>query len=123
MAISAEFLAYLEDLFSVVPNVSIRKMFGGVGVFRHGLMFALALDDGRIAFKADEITIPDFIEAGCSEWVYHDKRGEKRSMNHWYMPEHLADDSDELLAWSLKAFDVAVRADGKKPPSQRKLKT
>ena len=42
-------------------------------------------------------------------------------MNYWYMPERLADDEDEMLEWSMKAFEVAVRADQKKPPKQRKL--
>jgi DNA transformation protein len=112
---------YLADLFSVVPDTTVKKMFGGAGVFRHGLMFALALDDGKIALKADAQTVPDFQAAGCSEWTYHDKRGKKMSMNYWYMPEYLADDPDELKTWALKAFDVAVRADQAKPPKQRKL--
>lgn len=122
MAVSREFIGYLEDLFSVMPGTSVKRMFGGAGVFRHGLMYALALDDGKIALKADSHTIPDFQAEGCEEWVYHDKRGSKKSMNYWYMPEHLADDSDELRRWSQKAFEVAVRADNAKPPRQRKLK-
>ena len=51
-----EFITWLEDVFSAVPDTSIRKMFGGVGLFRHGLMYALALSDGRIALKADDQT-------------------------------------------------------------------
>lgn len=123
MAVTKEYLEYLADLFSVVPHTNIKKMFGGAGVFRHGLMYALALGDGKIALKADEQTIPDFEAEGCEAWYYEDKRGGKKSMNYWYMPERLADDEDELLEWSMKAFEVAVRADQKKPPKQRKLST
>jgi len=120
MALSREFTDYLADLFSVVSNTTVKKMFGGAGVFRHGLMFALALDDGKIALKADSQTIPDFEAENCSEWVYHDKRGAKKSMNYWYMPERLAEEPEELKVWSMKAFEVAVRADQAKPPKQRK---
>lgn len=122
MALQPEFIAWLEDLFSVVPDTSIRRMFGGAGVFRHGVMYALATSDGRISLKADAETIDEFLAEGCEEWHYQSKSGKVTTMGYWYMPERLSDDSDELLEWSMKAFEVAVRADRKKPPSQRKLK-
>jgi DNA transformation protein len=122
MALQAEFVSWLEDLFSVVPDTTVRKMFGGVGIFRHGLMYGLALQDGRIALKADDVTIPDFVAEDCEEWRYERKDGKSTTMGYWYIPERLTDDSDDLHTWSMSAFEVAVRADAKKPPSQRKLK-
>ncbi len=117
-----EFITWLEDIFSAVPDTSIRKMFGGVGLFRHGLMYGLALSDGRIALKADDQTTQTFIDENCEEWTHARKDGKITRMGYWYMPERLTDEPDELLEWSMKAFDVAVRADQKKPPSKRKLK-
>lgn len=122
MALQPEFVVYLEDLFSVVPGTTVKKMFGGVGVFRHGLMYGLALSDGRISLKADDETVADFTAEGCEEWQYQRKNGKMATMGYWYIPERLADDGEALLDWSMKAFDVAVRADAKKSPSQRKLK-
>ena len=122
MAISAAYVSYLEDLFSGVPDASIRKMFGGVGIFRHGLMFALATSDGKIAFKADDATIPEFVEAGSSEWIYESKSGKSASMGYWYVPDHLLDDADEFATWAEKAFETAARIDALKPEKQRKLK-
>ena len=117
-----EFIAWLEDVFSAVPDTSIRKMFGGVGLFRHGLMYGLGMSDGRIAFKTDDQTAQDFIDEDCEEWSYERKDGKLTKMGYWYLPERLLDDADELNIWAMKAFDVAVRADQKKPPSKRKLK-
>ncbi len=117
-----EFITWLEDVFSAVPDTSVRKMFGGVGLFRHGLMYALALSDGRIALKADDQTKQLFLDENCEEWSHERKDGKRTYMGYWYMPERLVDDPDELREWSMKAFDVAVRADQKKPPSKRKLK-
>ncbi len=122
MAVSDEFIAYVRDLFAEVPNIAIRKMFGGIGIFRHKLMFALSTGDGNIALKADAHTIPDFQAEDCTEWVYETKDRKVKSMGYWYMPERLADDPDELLLWAEEAFEAAVRADQNKPPSQRKLK-
>ncbi|MCF6321769.1 MAG: TfoX/Sxy family protein [Rhizobiaceae bacterium] len=122
MALQPEFITWLEDMFSIVPDTTIRKMFGGVGVFRHGLMYALATSDGRISMKADEQTISDFEAEGCEEWRYIRKSGKSSTMGYWYIPERLSDDGDALLEWSLKAFDVALRADQKKTPGQRKLR-
>ena len=120
MAISPEFHAHIEDLFSVVPGTVVRKMFGGVGVFRHGLMYGLGTSDGAIALKADEETVPAFRAEGSSEWVY-EMRGVPKGMGYWYVPERLFDEPEELRKWALDAFEVAVRADAKKPPKQRKL--
>lgn len=121
MPITDEFIDYLKDLFSVVPGTSIRKMFGGVGIFRHGIMFAVSLDDGRIAFKADDQTIPEFEQENCSQWVY-EKAKKRISMGYWYVPEFIVDDMEMFEEWALKAFEAAVRTNQKKPPSQRKLK-
>ena len=52
MALSDEFLEYILDLFSDWGGVTIRKMFGGAGLYRDGKMFGLIADD--VAYlKAD----------------------------------------------------------------------
>jgi DNA transformation protein len=120
MSVTAEYKAYLEELFAVLPGSAVRRMFGGAGVFRHGLMYALSLDDGKICLKADEINIPDFEAEGCGPWQY-ERNGKMLDMGYWQMPERLADDPDELKKWAEKAFDVAIRADERKSPKQRKF--
>ena len=119
MAVTKEFASYLEDLFSVLPGSHARRMFGGVGIFRHGLMYALALEDGKICLKADEDTQGDFRAEDCKPWIY-ERDGRKMDMGYWQMPERLMDDADELRLWADKAFQVAMQADARKPPKQRK---
>lgn len=121
MAVSPEFVAHVEDLFSVVPDTNIRRMFGGVGIFRHGLMYGLGTSDGAVALKADEETVPAFKAEGSREWVY-EMRGVPKGMGYWFVPERLFDEPEELKQWALAACEVAMRADAKKPPKQRKLK-
>jgi DNA transformation protein len=123
MALSKEFTAYLQELFDVMPGVAVRRMFGGAGMFREGVMFALSLDDGRIALKADEQTIPQFLAEGSTQWEYPGRSGKPKSMGYWHAPERLFDDPDEFRVWAQKAFLAALRADARKPPGQRKHKT
>ncbi|MCB1385245.1 MAG: TfoX/Sxy family protein [Nitratireductor sp.] len=120
MAVTKEFAAYLEDLFSVLPGSRVRRMFGGVGVFRQGLMYALALEDGKICLKADAETHADFRAENCKPWLY-ERDGRKMDMGYWQMPDRLADDEEDLRRWAEKAFAVALRADAKKPPRQRRF--
>lgn len=122
MALSKEFTDHLRDRFAVVPDTTIRSMFGGAGIFRDGLMFALATSDGRIALKADAETIPDFLAEGSEEWRYEHKSRGAVSMGYWYLPEAVLDDPEQLRRWSENAFEAAKRADAKKPPAKRKYK-
>ena len=117
-----DYIIWLEDVFSAVPDTTLRKMFGGVGLFRRGLMWGLALSDGRIAFKADAETALAYIAEGQKEWSHSNKSGGITKMGYWYIPEWLLDDTDALNEWANTAFDVAIRADNKKPPSKRKFK-
>ena len=120
MALSEEFLLYLEDLFCVVPETVMRRMFGGIGIFRHGLMYALATSEGMVAFKVDDETVEGFEAAGAQEWVYVNRSGKTMRMGYWYVPEAVLEDRDALKSWALEAFGAAKRADDRKPASERK---
>lgn len=119
MAHSAEYIRYVEDLFSVLPGSTVKRMFGGAGVFREGLMYGLATSEGGIALKADEQTVPAMQAGGATEWVY-ERDGNERRMGYWYVPESLLDEPDEFRQWAETAFETARRADAKKSPRQRK---
>jgi DNA transformation protein len=97
----------MEELFSVVDGVSIRRMFGGLGIFREGLMFALVADD-VLYMKADEQTAPAYEAEGCGQWTYEAKT-RVMPMPYWRLPERLHDEPEEFRTWALAAFDVAKR--------------
>ena len=103
----------ISDLFSGLGRVSIRRMFGGKGVYFDGLIFALEVD-GDILLKADAVSAPDFAAAGSKQWVYegHIRKG-KVAMPYWSIPDSALDDPDEMTLWARKAFEAALRS--KKP--------
>lgn len=114
---------HLEDLFAPLGGVSFRRMFGGVGIFKDGLMFAL-IADGTVHMKVDAATKAAFEAEGCAPWVYEGRNGPV-TMPYWPAPERLFDEPDEFAEWARRAFDVAVRASAAKtkrtkPPGKRK---
>ena len=58
---ASEFQSFLEDLFAPVGGVRFRRMFGGLGIYRDGVMFALVADD-VLHFKVDDSTRRAFEE-------------------------------------------------------------
>jgi DNA transformation protein and related proteins len=108
---------YLKEVFSAFGPVSVRRMFGGVGVYAEGTMFALVAY-GELYLKADEETIPAFRAAGVGPFVYEAK-GRRAVMSYWRLPDRLLDEPDELAEWARAALRVAQRSAVARP-SRRK---
>jgi len=120
LAASAEFLEFITEQLENFGPVAVKRMFGGAGVFREGLMFGLIADE-VLYLKIDETTKPDFEAEGTSPFMFS-KDGKAMEMAYWRLPERLYDDADELTEWAHRAFEVALRADAKKPRKQQKRK-
>lgn len=103
----------IRELFSPFRNVSVRRMFGGHGVFLEGLMFALEAD-GEMYLKADDHTIPKLAAENSEPFVYKAK-GREISLSYWKLPERLYDEPDEFAAFARDAFEAARRAAAGKP--------
>ena len=65
---ASEFQSFLEDLFAPLGGVSLRRMFGGIGIFHEGVMFALVVDD-VLYLKTDETTLAAYAAEGCAPWA------------------------------------------------------
>lgn len=111
------FQSYLEDLLAPLGGVRMRRMFGGLGVYCHGVMFALVSDD-VLYLKADDMTRGAFEAEGGTPFRY-EARGRSVTMSYWRPPERLFDEPDEFREWALAAVAAARRAraesDGSKP--------
>ncbi len=100
----------IEELFAGLGPVSIRRMFGGKGIYIDGIIFAVELD-GELLLKADAQAAPDFIAAGCRQWIYANRKtGKPVSMPYWSVPDEALDDPDEMTPWARKALEAARRS-------------
>jgi DNA transformation protein len=103
---------FIRDLFASFGPVTLKRMFGGAGIYSEGLIFAL-LFDGAIFLKVDEASIPDFEREGSRPFVYTRAKSRGRvgrhSLSFWRLPERLYDDPDELALWAARALAIAQR--------------
>ena len=103
---------FIRELFAPFRPVTIRRMFGGAGIFCDGLMFGLVFD-GAIFLKVDEASIPQFEREGSRPFIYTRAKSPgrvgKASLSYWRLPERLYDDPDELAVWAARAFTIAER--------------
>jgi DNA transformation protein len=109
---------FLIDLFVEFGPVSIRRMFSGYGISADGTNFALALRGG-LFLRADEASIPDFEQEGCTPFVYQTRAKTVTVRSYWQLPERLYDDPGELAQWARKALSAAERAALAKPRKKR----
>lgn len=107
----------IRELFSKFGTVSVRRMFGGHGVFAGGMMFALEAD-GELYLKADDLTIPKLAAENSEPFVYKAK-GREIALSYWKLPERLYDELDEFAAFARDAFGAAQRVAGAKKARPR----
>ena len=106
MAYSDEYLEYLLDQLSLVSDVEAKKMFGGIGLFRNGLMFGM-LDGDVFRLKVDDSNRADYEERGMGQFT---TKSGKKGMPYWEVPVDVIEDKGTLKEWSDKAYQAAVDA-------------
>jgi len=121
MTASAGFVELVKDALSGLGPVSVRRMFGGAGVYADGVMFGLIADD-TLYLKADDATKRAFEAEGQGPFVYAG-RGRTIAMSYWRIPERLLDDSEEMVEWARSALGVARRKAAAKPRRKKAGKT
>lgn len=100
----------IQDLFRAVGPVTIKRMFGGKGVYVDGRIIAVELR-GTMMLKGDGEAGPLYEAGGGKHWRYtHNKSGKEVAMPYWTMPEAAFDDPDEAEKWVKIAVDASIRA-------------
>lgn len=101
----------IRELFDGLGPVTIRRMFGGKGIYHNGVIFALILR-GELMLKGDETIASEYEAAGSRRWTYRNKRrGTEVAMPYWTAPDSALDDPDEMSAWARKAYEVGLRSE------------
>lgn len=104
MALSEEDRAYARDLFSGVGDVTTRRMFGGMGIYSNGTIFALMMSDGTLMIKGAGPFVDRLEEMGCERWRYTRKNGKGAAMPYWTLPGAALDDPEEAVALAREAL-------------------
>ena len=113
---------YIVDLLAPWGEIRLKRMFGGMGVYRDALFFAI-IDEDVVYFKVDDTTRGDYESAQSEPFSYphaeKDGTTSRVSMSgYWRVPDEILEDSDALALWAEKACAVA-----RNKPAKGKTKT
>ena len=111
----------IRELFAAFGTVTVRRMFGGAGIYAEQTMFGL-VHDGVIYLKVDQHNAPAFEHENLAPFTYATKDGKRGVMSYRRMPDRLYDDPDELVAWAREALAAARRGAVRKGSSAGKAK-
>lgn len=109
MSVSDEYLDFVMDQFEGMGELRAKRMFGGVGIYCDGWVFAILADD-ELYLKADDVNRADYERQGLKPFTYRMKNGRSGSMSYYPLPAGLLDEKEELMEWSRKSIDAARRA-------------
>lgn len=110
---------FLKEQMAGFGPVSVKRMFGGAGIYRDGLMFALVAED-VLYLKADDAGKAGFEAEGLEPFAYEAKGGKKAVMSYWRAPERCLEDVDEMTEWCRKAYAAALKAAKEKSSKPRR---
>ena len=104
----SEFVEFVLESLQPLRGVSARRMFGGWGIYKDGVMFALIAYD-QLYLKVDDGNRQAYEDAGLPHFTYTDK-GKSIRMPYREAPSEGFDDPEVLCAWAREAYAAALRA-------------
>lgn len=110
----------IEERLESIGRVTIRRMFGGKGIYSEGCIVALVVR-GELLLKADDETAPLFERAGAQRWSYTRTGKTPVAMPYFTLPDEALDDPDAMASWARLARAAGHRAASPKKPSRKRM--
>jgi len=111
------FANYVVELMAGFAPVQAKAMFGGFGVYRDGLMFALIADE-RLYFKVDDVSQAHFEARGLVPFTYEFK-GKVGHLRYYEGPPEVYDEPEHMAEWARLGYECAVRQQMAKAPKPK----
>lgn len=113
---SSAFIEHIVELLAPAGQVSVKRMFGGHGVYLDGLFIAIVADD-ELYLKCDEASRAAFDAEDCAPFTYS-RNGAPASLNFRRAPGKAMDAPHLMLPWARHALQAALRARAAKGASK-----
>jgi len=106
MPVSDEFVDYVVEQLSGWGEVSVRRMFGGAGLYRERTMLAVLADD--VAYlKVDDSNRDDFLRAGSAPFEPYPEKIKTTIRTYYEIPADVLENPDELARWAQRSWLIA----------------
>jgi len=104
MAVDESFKDYVVDQLGTLGFVTVKKMFGGAGIYYDGLIFGLLAGD-VIYFKVDDSNKLDYERAGMKAFQPFDDK--PIVMSYYEVPVDILENRELLAEWAMKSLVVS----------------
>ncbi len=105
MAVSNDFLNYVLDQLAQWGAISVRRMFGGAGLYRGGRMFGLIADD-VVYLKVDDASREDFVRAGSAPFNPYPELNKTGVSSYYEIPPEVLENRDDFRRWAQRSLDI-----------------
>lgn len=112
------FVDSLLDLMMPLGEVTARKMFGGYGIYKDGVMFGLVADS-RFYIRSDDENKEAFIARGCEPFVFGVRNDKPIVSKYYEPPESAFINAQKMKPWAMLGIEASQRAPKKKKKAKR----
>jgi len=101
MAVDEGYKDYVVDQLGKLGYVTVKKMFGGAGIYYDGLIFGLLAGD-ILYFKVDDSNKLDYVRAGMEPFQPFDDK--PMVMSYYEVPVDILENRELLAEWAKRAL-------------------
>lgn len=112
--------AYAELLQHLGP-IETSRYFGGTGLRKNGVLFALVMH-GPLYLRVDDESRSEFEALGSEPFVYMGASGPVTVASYYQVPESVLNNVSALESWAERAYLIAKSASRRSPVRPRKTK-
>ena len=106
MAYSESDLNFILDQLSGIPEISHKRMFGGIGFFHQDRMFGM-IGGGIFRLKVNESNTADYKTRGMTPFTMG---SQGKELPYWEVPLDVLEDRSLLTEWAMKSVAVAHKS-------------
>ena len=107
------FRDFVLDQLSGLDGIDSRAMFGGHGLYRHGIFFGI-IYKGRLFFKVDDRSRPAYLERKMKPFW---PKPQNKMPTYYEVPVEILENREDLAAWAATAASVETP---EKPAKRRR---
>ncbi|HEY9682173.1 MAG TPA: TfoX/Sxy family protein [Drouetiella sp.] len=101
------FTAHVLDLLGTWSEVVAKRMFGGIGLFSHGRMFAIIIDDVLYLKDSKDENGVSLKTDFDKEYFEYDRNGKTVNLGYFRAPEAALEESEYLIKLANDSFRSA----------------
>lgn len=100
------YVTYVLDLLVPLGAIKIRKMFGGYGIYKDDIFFAL-IAENILYFKVAESNYSIYESHGSAPFSYERQGKIVALKSYWQVPVDILENREKFLEWALLAIKTA----------------